>query len=94
VANRIHLKRRTPAYWRVTLDDPPLNIFGPASIPPLEEIVGAIERDPEVIESFFPFSGEGLATQNQRIRHAVRTRAIGAKKADFGCLRLALSRVI
>jgi hypothetical protein len=63
VANRIHLKRRTPAYWRVTLDDPPLNIFGPASIPPLEEIVGAIERDPEVIESFFPFSGEGLATK-------------------------------
>ena len=26
---QIRLERRSPAYWRVTFDHPPLNIFGP-----------------------------------------------------------------
>ena len=30
---RIRLERRSPFYWRVTFDHPPLNIFGPESIP-------------------------------------------------------------
>ena len=33
-AKRIRLERHSPFYWRVTFDDPPLNIFGPESIPP------------------------------------------------------------
>ena len=39
VAGGIHLKRVSPEYWRVTFDLPPLNIFGPANIPQLEEVV-------------------------------------------------------
>src|SRR6266446_1309945 len=45
---QIHLTRRSPHYWRVTIDDPPLNIFGPDKIPQLNEIVTAIETDNEV----------------------------------------------
>ena len=29
----IRLERLTPEYWRVTLDNPPFNIFGPETIP-------------------------------------------------------------
>ena len=36
---QIRLERRTPFYWRVTFDHPPLNIFGPEMIPQLNEIV-------------------------------------------------------
>src|SRR6267143_1162906 len=36
---QIHLTRRSPNYWRVTLDHPPLNIFGPATIPQLNEVI-------------------------------------------------------
>ncbi|HEX2554305.1 MAG TPA: enoyl-CoA hydratase/isomerase family protein [Microvirga sp.] len=43
---QIRLHRRSPAYWRVTIDNPPFNIFGPESIPQLEEVVAAIESDP------------------------------------------------
>jgi enoyl-CoA hydratase/carnithine racemase len=58
---RIHLTRRSPAYWRVTFDLPPLNIFGPAELPRLNEIVTALEADERVkvvvfdsgVEAFF-----------------------------------------
>jgi len=42
---RIVLTRRSPAYWRVTLDHPPLNIFGPETIPQLNEVITALEGD-------------------------------------------------
>ncbi len=45
---QIHLTRRSPHYWRVTIDDPPLNIFGPDKIPQLNEIITAIETDDDV----------------------------------------------
>jgi hypothetical protein len=42
---QIRLARRTPSYWRVTFDNPPLNIFGPETTPELNEIVTALETD-------------------------------------------------
>jgi hypothetical protein len=45
---QIRLERRTSFYWRVTFDHPPLNIFGPETIPQLNEIVTALETDSEV----------------------------------------------
>ena len=45
---RVRLDRRSAHYWRVTLDHPPLNIFGPKTIPQLDEIVTAIETDEQV----------------------------------------------
>ena len=45
---RIYLTRRSPHYWRVTINHPPLNIFGPDTIPQLNEIVTAIETDEHV----------------------------------------------
>src|SRR6266849_5012547 len=45
---QIRLERRTPAYWRVTLDNPPFNIFGPKTIPELNAVITAIENDPMV----------------------------------------------
>src|SRR5262249_45173812 len=44
-ARQFHLTRRSSAYWRVTFDHPPLNIFGPATIPQLDEIITALEAD-------------------------------------------------
>jgi enoyl-CoA hydratase/carnithine racemase len=44
----IRLERLTPEYWRVTLDNPPFNIFGPETIPQLNSVVTQIETDPKV----------------------------------------------
>ena len=59
-AKRILLTRRSPAYWRVTFDIPPLNIFGPETIPQLNEIVTALETDEQVIGVVFDSAIEGF----------------------------------
>jgi enoyl-CoA hydratase/carnithine racemase len=44
-SGKIHLVEHSDAYWRVTFDIPPLNIFGPANISQLEQVVSSIETD-------------------------------------------------
>ena len=56
----IRLTRRSEAYWRVTFDVPPLNIFGPANIPQLEEIVSSLENDALVKVVVFDSAVEGF----------------------------------
>src|SRR5271155_989698 len=57
---KIHLVRHSNAYWRVTFDMPPLNIFGPANIPQLEQVVSAIETDDRVKVVVFDSAVEGF----------------------------------
>jgi hypothetical protein len=45
---KIRLVRHSDAFWRVTFDLPPLDIFGPANIPQLEEFVSSLESDDRV----------------------------------------------
>src|ERR1700732_4218046 len=45
---QILVTRRSPAYWRVTMNHPPLNIFGPDTIPQLNEAITALENDEHV----------------------------------------------
>ena len=42
---QIRPERPSRAYWRVTFGHPPRNIFGPETIPQLEEIIESLERD-------------------------------------------------
>ncbi len=44
----VHIERLTPAYWRITFDIPPFNIFGPETIPQLNEAITQLEKDPQV----------------------------------------------
>jgi enoyl-CoA hydratase/carnithine racemase len=62
VANtrQIRLAQRTSTYWRVTFDHPPLNIFGPETIPQLNEIVTALETDNDVKVVVFDSAVEGF----------------------------------
>jgi enoyl-CoA hydratase/carnithine racemase len=57
---KIRLARRSSTYWRVTFDHPPLNIFGPETIPQLNEIVTALETDDQVKVVVFDSSVEGF----------------------------------
>src|SRR6476661_3619962 len=45
---QIYLTRCSPYYWRITINRPPLNIFGPDTIPQLNEVITAIETDEQV----------------------------------------------
>jgi enoyl-CoA hydratase/carnithine racemase len=57
---QIYLTRRSPEYWRVTIDHPPLNIFGPDTIPQLGEIITALETDEQVKVVVFDSAVEGF----------------------------------
>jgi len=56
----VRLLRHSETYWRVTFDIPPLNIFGPANIPQLEEVISAIETDDRVKVVVFDSAVEGF----------------------------------
>ncbi len=60
VAGEIRLKRVSPEYWQVTFALPPLNIFGPANIPQLEEVVSLIETDERVKVVVFDSAIDGF----------------------------------
>lgn len=57
---QILLTRRSPAYWRVTFHHPPLNIFGPETLPQLNEIITALETDESVKVVVFDSDVEGF----------------------------------
>jgi len=59
-ARQIHLEHRSPGYWRVTFDHPPLNIFGPETIPELNEIITALESDEQVKVVVFDSAVDGF----------------------------------
>src|SRR5438094_3018506 len=57
---QILLTRHSPAYWRVTFHHPPLNIFGPETIPQLNEIITALETDEHVKVVVFDSAVQGF----------------------------------
>src|SRR5215470_3636582 len=57
---QLRLLRRSPSYWRVTFDHPPLNIFGPETIPQLSEVVSELETDRDVKVVVFDSAVEGF----------------------------------
>jgi enoyl-CoA hydratase/carnithine racemase len=59
-AKQILLARPSPHYWRITIDDPPLNIFGPDTIPQLNEVITALETDEQVKVVVFDSAVEGF----------------------------------
>ena len=57
---QIYLTQHSPHYWRVTINHPPLNIFGPKTIPQLNEIITAIETDKELKVVVFDSAIDGF----------------------------------
>jgi enoyl-CoA hydratase/carnithine racemase len=45
---QIRVSRRSPAYWRVTIDNPPINVMGPEMVWEFQEVIGALEADEQV----------------------------------------------
>jgi enoyl-CoA hydratase/carnithine racemase len=57
---QVLLTRRSPVYWRATLNHPPLNIFGPDTIPQLDAVISALEADEHVKVVVFDSAVEGF----------------------------------
>jgi enoyl-CoA hydratase/carnithine racemase len=57
---QIRLTRPSPAYWRVTFDNPPLNLMGPDFVLEFREIMTAFETDEQVKVVVFDSAVEGF----------------------------------
>lgn len=57
---QIRLARRTPAFWRVTIDNPPLNVMGPETVRQFQSLIGEIESDEDVKVVVFDSAVEGF----------------------------------
>ena len=57
---QIRVTRSSNAYWRVTLDNPPLNVMGPQFVREFREIINAVEADEDVRVLVFESAVEGF----------------------------------
>jgi enoyl-CoA hydratase/carnithine racemase len=45
---QIRVTKRSPSYWRVTIDNPPINVMGPEMVKEFQEVINALEADEHV----------------------------------------------
>jgi enoyl-CoA hydratase/carnithine racemase len=57
---QIHLTRHSKAYWRVTIDNPPLNVMGPDTVRQFQQLIDALEADDDVKVVVFDSAVEGF----------------------------------
>ena len=48
INTQVRLARRSPAYWRVTIDNPPLNVMGPETVRQFQAVIDELEVDGDV----------------------------------------------
>jgi enoyl-CoA hydratase/carnithine racemase len=56
---QLRVTRRSPAYWRVTIDNPPINVMGPEMVKQFQEVIGALEADEEARVVVFDSAVDG-----------------------------------
>ena len=59
-AEQIHLTRKSPSYWRVIFDNPPLNLMGPEFVLQFRKIMTEIENDEKVRVVVFESAVDGF----------------------------------
>lgn len=57
---QVRIDRRSPAYWRVTIDNPPVNAMGPEMVRQFQELMGALEADKDVRVVVFDSAVDGF----------------------------------
>src|SRR5580698_7197789 len=57
---QIHVTRKSPSYWRVTFDNPPLNLMGPEFVLQFQKIMTEIETDEKLKVVVFESAVDGF----------------------------------
>src|SRR5271168_2109013 len=58
--DQLHVTRKSPSYWRVIFDNPPLNLMGPDFVLQFQKIMTDIENDEKVRVVVFESAVEGF----------------------------------
>ena len=57
---QLHVTRKSPSYWRVTFDNPPLNLMGPEFVLQFQKIMTEIETDEKLKVVVFESAVDGF----------------------------------
>ena len=57
---QLRVTRRSPNYWRITIDNPPLNVMGPEMVRQFQQLIDAIENDAELKIVVFDSAVDGF----------------------------------
>jgi enoyl-CoA hydratase/carnithine racemase len=60
LSRQIKAARSNPAYWRVTIDNPPLNVMGPEMVREFQSLIEHIEQDERVRVVVFDSAADGF----------------------------------
>lgn len=60
IPHQLNLTKRSPAYWRVTVHNPPLNVMGPEMVLQFQSIIGMIEADKDLRVVVFDSDVDGV----------------------------------
>jgi enoyl-CoA hydratase/carnithine racemase len=56
---QLRVTKRSPAYWRVTIDNPPVNVMGPKMVEQFQELINLLEINDEVRVVVFDSATDG-----------------------------------
>jgi len=56
---QVSITRRSPTYWRVTIDNPPINVMGPEMVKQFQAVMNALEADEQVRVIVFDSAVDG-----------------------------------
>ena len=70
---QIRIAQRSPAYWRVTIDNPPINVMGPEMVKQFQEVIDALEADEQVRVVVFDSAVDGYFLNHSDFRPSLRT---------------------
>lgn len=70
-AAQVRWTRYSPAYWRVTIDNPPLNVMGAQMVLQFQALIAAIEADSEVRVVVFDSAVDGFFLNHSDFRGPV-----------------------
>jgi enoyl-CoA hydratase/carnithine racemase len=56
---QLRLTRHSPAYWRVTIENPPINVMGPEMVRQFQQLIDALENDEQVKVVVFDSAVDG-----------------------------------
>ena len=93
---QIRVTRKSPAYWRVTIDNPPINVMGPEMVREFQAVMGALEADEQVrvvvfdsaVDDYFVNHSDFLAKPRGPDLNAAGSHRLAALKPDSSFSRV------
>jgi enoyl-CoA hydratase/carnithine racemase len=65
---QLRLTQTSPSYWRVTIDNPPLNVMGPQTVVEFQNLIDKIETDKDVRVVVFDSAVDGFFLNHSDFR--------------------------